>query len=155
MATSAAGATLEAAAVETAVTINAVVAAEGGATDSCALRVGRACAAEGNIATPSAAANRLANAVAAIEPTATLRSSRAAAALIAAAVESAVTCDPIVVTEDGPSRLAALGRLGALAAEPDSAATTIRGSADPVCAAQTAAADGVTITPAAVIVTAV
>jgi len=155
MATSAAGATLEAAAVETAVAINAVVAAEGGSTNRCALRVGRACAAEGDIAAPSAAANRLADTAGTIESAATLRSSGAATTLIAAAVESTVTGDPIVVTEDGPSRLAAFAGLGALAAETDGATTTTRGTADPVRAAQTAAADGVTITPAAVIVTAV
>jgi hypothetical protein len=155
MATSATGAALETAAVETAVTFNAVVAAEGGAADRCALSVGGACAAEGDIAAPSAAANRLADAAAAIEPTAALRSGGAAAALIAAAVESTVTGDPIVVAEDGSSRLAAFARLGALPAETDGAATTTRGSADPVRAAQTAAADGVAVAPAAVIVTAV
>ena len=46
-------------------------------------------------------------------------------------------------------------RITALAAETDGAATTTRGSADSVRAAQTAAADSVTVAPATVIVTAV
>src|SRR3712207_6319963 len=119
MAPSGAGATLEAAAVETAVTINAVVAAEGGSADRRALRVSGARAAEGDIAATSAAANRLADTSSTIESAATLRSSGAATALIAAAVERTIAGDPIVVTEDGPSRLAAFTRLSALAAEPD------------------------------------
>lgn len=155
MATSAAGAAFEAAAVETAVGINAVVAAEGGSADRCALRVGGACAAEGDVAAPPAATNRLADAAGTIESAATLRSSGAAAALIAAAVERTIASDPIVVAENGSSRLAAFAGIGALAAESDGSTTTSGGSADPVRAAQTAAADGVTIAPAAVIVTAV
>ena len=155
MAPSAAGAAVEAAAVETAVAINAVVAAEGRSADRCALSVGGTCTTEGNIAAPSATANRLADAAGAIEPAATLRSSGAAATFIAAAVERTIAGDPIVVAEDGPSRLAAFASISALAAETDGPATTIRGSADSVRAAQTAAADRVTVAPTTVIVTAV
>ena len=50
MAAGGAGAALEAATIKTAVAIDAVVAAEGGPADRRALRVGRACLAEGDIA---------------------------------------------------------------------------------------------------------
>ena len=155
MATSAAGATLEATAVESAVAINAVVAAEGGSTGRRALCVGSACAAEGDVAATEAATNRLADTVGTIEPAATLGSSGAAAALIAAAVERPVTGDPIVIAEDGSPRLAAFAGLGALPPEADGAATTTRRSTDPICADQPTAADRVTRARAAIVVAAV
>ncbi len=75
MAPGGAGAALESAAVETAVAIDAVVTAEGGSTDGSALRVGRAGPAEGDVAATQAAANRLTNALGAIEPATTLGTS--------------------------------------------------------------------------------
>src|SRR5687768_2860730 len=59
VATGGTGAALEAATIKTAVAIDAVVAAEGGPADRRALRVGRACLAEGDIAATPAATNRL------------------------------------------------------------------------------------------------
>ena len=155
MAAGAAGATLEAAAVETAVAIDAVVAAEGGSADRRALRVGRARPAEGDIAATSTATNRLTDTLGAIETATTLGSSRAATALIAAAVQRAIAGDPIVVAEDRASHLAAFARLGALPTEPDGAAAATRGSADSIRAEQTTAADGVSIARAAIVVAAV
>jgi len=72
VAASAAGAALEAATVETAVAIDAVVAAERGSADRRALGIGRARPAEGDIAAASAAAYRLTYAFGAIEPATTL-----------------------------------------------------------------------------------
>jgi hypothetical protein len=155
MATGAAGAALEAAAIETAVTIDAVIAAERSSADRGALRIGRAGAAEGDIAAAPAAADWLTDATATIEPATTLRSSGAAPAFIAAAVQRTVTGDPIVIAEDRASDLAAFARVGALSAESDGPATTTRGAADSVRAEQTTAADGIPIAPAAVVVAAV
>jgi hypothetical protein len=155
MAPGGAGTALEAAAIETAVAIDAVVAAEGGPADGSALRVGRARSAEGDIAAAQAAANWLTDALGAIEPTTTLGSSRAAAAIVAATVQRAVAGDSVTVAEDGSSDLAAFARVGALATETDGPAATPRGSADSVRAEQTTAADGVSITPTAVVVTTV
>ena len=150
-----AGAALEAAAIETAVAIDAVVAAEGRSADGRAFRVGRACPTEGNIAATQAATDRLTNALGAIQPAATLRSGGAAAALVTAAIQRTVTSDPIVVTEYGASDLAAFACLGALPTEPDGPAATTRGAADSVHAGQTAAANAVLVARAAVVVTAV
>ncbi len=152
MAASTAGAALEAAAVETAVTIDAVVAAEGGTADRRALRVSRARPAEGDIAATEAATNRLTDTASAIEPTATLGSSGAAATLIAAAVQRTIAGDSIVVAENRSSDLGAFARMGALPTEPDGAATAASGSADPIRAEQTTAADLVAIAPATIIV---
>ena len=107
MAASTAGAALKAAAVETAVAVDAVVAAEGGSADRRALRVSRARPAEGDVAATEAAANRLTDALHTIEPATTLGSSGTAAALIAAAVQRTIAGDPIVVAEDRSSHLAA------------------------------------------------
>ena len=107
MTASTAGAALEAAAVETAVTVDAVVAAEGGSADRRALRVSRARPAEGDVAATEAATNRLTDAASTIEPTATLGSSGAAAAFITAAVEGTVAGNPIVIAEDRSTDLAA------------------------------------------------
>ena len=107
MAASSAGAALEAATVETAVAVDAVVAAEGGSADRRALRVSRARPAEGDVAATEAATNRLTDAASTIEPTATLGSGGAATAFIAAAVQRTIAGDPIVVAEDRSSDLAA------------------------------------------------
>jgi hypothetical protein len=107
MTASTAGAALEAAAVETAVAVDAVVAAEGGSADRRALRVSRARPAEGDVAATEAATNRLTDAASTIEPTATLGSGGAATAFIAAAVQRTIAGDPIVVAEDRSSDLAA------------------------------------------------
>src|SRR5215217_5528384 len=151
MAASGAGATLEAAAVEATVSINTIIAAEGGSANGRAFRVGRTRPAEGDIAAASAAANRLTDAVITIEPATTLGSGGAAAALIAAAVQRTIAGDPIVITEDRSSYLTALARLGALATEPDGPATT-RGSTDSARAAQTTAADRVAIARTTIVV---
>lgn len=155
VATGGAGAALETAAIETAVAIDTVVAAEGGSADGRALRVGRAGPAEGDIAATQAAADWLTDTSSAIEPAATLGSRGAAAALVTAAVQRTITGDPIVVTENGATRLAALARPGALPAKSDSPAITTRGSADAVGATQTTAANRVSIARAAVVVAAV
>jgi hypothetical protein len=154
MAASTAGAAHEAAALETAVTIDAVVAAEGGTADRRALRVSRARPAEGDIAATEAATNRLTDTASAIEPTATLGSSGAAATLIAAAVQRTIAGDSIVVAENRSSDLGAFARMGALPTEPDGAAAA-SGSADPIRAGQTTAADLIAIAPATVVVAAV
>jgi hypothetical protein len=155
VAAGAAGATLEAAAVETAVAIDAVVAAEGGSADRRALRVGRTRPAEGDIAATPAATNWLTHALGTIEPATTLGPSRAATALIAAAVQRTVAGDPVVVAENRSAHLAAFAGMGALAPEPDGAAATARGSAGSIRAEQATAADGVAITRAAIVVAAV
>ena len=155
MAASAACATLEAATVETAIAVDAVVAAEGGSADRRALRVGRARPAEGNIAATSAAADRLTDALSAIESAATLRSSGATAALIAAAIQRTVAGDPVVVAEDGSAHLAAFTRMGALPPEPNGPAVAARGSADSARAEEATAADGIAIARAASVVAAV
>ena len=155
MSASTAGATLEAAAVETAVGVDAVVAAEGGSTDRRALCVSRARPADGDVATTEATTtNRLTDAASTIEPTATLRSSGAAATLIAAAVQRTIAGDSIVVAEDRAPYLAAFARLGALPTKPDGAAAA-RGPADSIRAEQTTAADLASIAPATIVVTAV
>jgi hypothetical protein len=150
-----AGAALEPAAVKTAVAIDAVVAAEGGSADRRALRVGRARPAEGDIAATQAAANWLTDALGTIETATALGSSRAATTLEAAAVQGTIAGDPIVVAENSASRLAAFAGVGALPTKSDGPAITTRGSADSVRAEQTTAADVVSITPAAAVVTAV
>ncbi len=155
MSASAAGTTIEAAAVETAVAIDAVVAAERGSADRGAFRVGRTCPAEGDIATTQAATDWLTDALGTIEPATTLGPGGAATALVAAAVQWTIAGDPIVVAENGASHLAAFAGMGALSTEPDSPAVTARGAADSVRAKQTTAADFVSITPAAAVVTAV
>ena len=146
MAAGGAGAALESTAVETAIAIDAVVTAEGGSADGRAFRVGGARPAESNIAATEAATNWLTDAARAIESATTLGSCGAAPTLIAAAVQSTIAGDPIVVAENGASHLAAFARSGALATEPDGPATTTRGSADSVRAEQTTAADLVSIT---------
>ena len=155
MATSAAGAALEAAAVETAVAINAVIATEGRSTGCRALSIGRACPAEGDIAASSARADRATDTLGTIEPATTLGSRGAAAAFVATAVQRTIAGDPIVIAEDRSAHLAAFARMGTLSAEPDGPAVTTRGSTDSVRAAQPAATDRVSITPAAVVVAAV
>jgi hypothetical protein len=151
-----AGAALEAAAVETAVAVDAVIAAERGSADRRALRVGRARPAEGDIAaTEAIATNRLTDAASTIESTATLGSSGAAATLIAAAVQRTITGDSIVVAENRAPYLATFARMGALPTEPDGAAAAARGPADPVCAEQATAADLVAIAPATTVMAAV
>jgi hypothetical protein len=156
MTASTAGAALEAATVETAVAVDAVVAAEGGSTDRRALRVSRARPAEGDVAaTEAATTNRLTDTASTIEPTATLGSSGAAATLITAAVQRTIAGDSIVVAEDRAPDLAAFARMSALPTEPDGAAAAARGSADPIRALQTTAADFVAIAPATIVVAAV
>jgi hypothetical protein len=71
MTASTAGAALEAAAVETAVAIDAVVAAEGGSADGSALPISRAGPTEGDIAATQATANRLTDTLRAVEPATT------------------------------------------------------------------------------------
>ena len=119
MAASAAGATLEAAAIETAVAIDAIVAAEGSSADGRALGIGRARPAEGDITATQAATNWLTDTLGTIEPTTTLGPSGAATALIATAVQWTVTGDAIVVAENGASQLAAFAGMGALSTESD------------------------------------
>ena len=155
MAASAAGAALEAAAVETAVAVDAVVAAEVGSTDRRALRVSRARPAEGDVAAAEAATNRLTDTASTIEPTATLAASGATAALIAAAVEWTVAGNPIVVAEDRSSDLTAFTRTRALPSESDSAAATARGSAHSICAEQATAANDIARARAAIVVAAI
>lgn len=155
MSASGAGTTIEAAAVETAVGIDAVVAAEGRPTDRRALGIGRARPAEGDIAAPQTAANGLTDALGTIEPATTLGPSGAAAALISAAVQRAIGGDPVVVAENGSSYLAAFAGMSTLPPEADGPAITTRGSAGSVRAEQTTTADFVSITPAAAVVTAV
>ncbi|MDF2757395.1 MAG: hypothetical protein K0S99_26 [Thermomicrobiales bacterium] len=155
VATGGAGAALETAAIETAVAIDTVVAAEGCSADGRALRVSRAGPAKGDIAPTQAAADWLANTISAIDPAAALRSRGAATALVTAAVQRTISGDPVVVTENGAARLTALGRLGALPAEPYGPTITTRGSTDAVGATQTTAADGISIARAAVVVAAV
>ena len=155
MAAGRAGAALEAAAVETAVAVDAVVAAEGGSADRRAFRVSRARPAESDVAAAKAAANRLTDTSRTIESATALAASGAAAALVAAAVEGTVAGNPIVVAEDRSSDLAAFTRMGALPPEPDRAAATARGSADSVRAEEAAAADDVARARAAVVVAAV
>jgi hypothetical protein len=155
MATGAAGAALEAAAIETAVTIDAVIAAEGSPADRGALRIGGAGAAEGDTAAAETTADWLTDAAGAVEPATTLRSGRTATTLKAAAVQRTVAGDPIVIAEDGATDLAAFARVGALPAEPNGPAATTRGAADSVRAEQTTAADDIPIAPAAVVVAAV
>lgn len=150
-----AGAALEAAAIETAVAVDPVVAAEGGSADGSAFRVGRARPAESNVAATQAAADRLTDTLGAVEPATTLRSGGAAASLVTAAVQRTIAGDAIVVAENGPSDLAAFTRLSALPTEADGAATTTRGAANSVHAEQATTADGVSITPATVVVAAV
>ena len=61
-----AGATFESAAIQTAVGVDAVIAAEGGSAFGGALRVGSTRPAESNIAATQAAADRLTDALSAI-----------------------------------------------------------------------------------------
>jgi len=150
-----AGAALEPAAVETAVTIDAVVAAEGGSADRRALPVRRARPADGDIAATQTAADRLTDAFCTIETATTLGPGRAATALIAAAVQGTIAGDPIVIAEDRSPHLAAFAGLSALPTEADGAATTTRSSADSIRAGQATAADDVAIARAAVVVAAV
>ncbi len=155
MTASAAGATVEAAAIETAIAFDTVTTAEGRPTDRCALRIGSARAAEGDVSTAETATDRATDALTTIEPATTLGSSRAATALEAAAVQRTVAGDPVVIAEDGSTRLAAFARVGALPAKPNGSAIAARGATDAIRAAQTTATDGIPITPAAVVVAAV
>jgi hypothetical protein len=152
MAASAAGAALEAAAIEAAVVIDAIVAAEGSSADGSALRIGRARPAEGDVSTTETATDRATDAPKTVEPTTTLGSSRAATTFVAAAVQRTIAGDSVVIAEYGSAHLATFAGMGALPAEPDGAAATTRGSADSVRAEQATAANGVPITPAAVVV---
>ena len=151
MAAGAADAALEAAAVETAVAVDAVVAAEGCSADRRALRISRARPAESDVAATQADTNRLTDALRTIEPTATLGSSGAAAALKTAAVQRTIAGDPVVVAENRAPNLAAFACVGALATEPDGAAAA-RGSAGPIRAELTTTADLVAIAPTAIVV---
>ncbi len=155
MTASAAGAALEAAAIETAVAIDAVIAAERRSANRGALRIGCARATKGDVATAETATDRATDALTTIEPATTLGSSRAATTLITAAIQRTVARDPIVIAENGSSDLAAFARVGALPAEPDGPAVAARRTADSIRAAQPAATDRVSITPAAVVVAAV
>ena len=155
MAASAAGAALEAAAIETAVAIDAIIAAERSSADGSALGIGRARPAEGDVSTAETATDRATDALTTVEPATTLGSSGAATTFVAAAVQRTIAGDPVVIAEDGSSHLAAFAGMGALPTEPDGAAATTRGSAGSVGAEQPTAADGVPITPAAVVVAAV
>ena len=148
-------ATFKAATVKTAITVDAVVAAEGCAASRGALGIGGARAAEGDITAAPAGADRTTDTVSAVESATALGSSGATTALIPAAVPGAIAGYPIVVAEDSAAGLAALTRGGTLATKTDSPATAAGGAADTVCAAETAAADGVPITPTTVVVTAV
>lgn len=155
MAASATGAALEAAAVETPVAVDAVITAEGRSADRRALRVGRARPTERDVSAAETATDRATDALTAVEAAATLGSGGAAAAFIAAAVQRTVAGDPVIVAENGSSHLAAFAGVGTLTAKSDGAATTSRGSADSIRAAQPAAADGVPVAPAAIVVAAV
>lgn len=155
MATGAAGAALEAAAVQQSVAIDTVVAAEGSSANGGALRIGRARAAEGDIAAATAAADWLTDTAGTIESATALGSCRAATTLVTAAVERSIARDPIVIAEDRAPDLAAFARVGTLPAQPNGPAAATRGAADSVRAEQTTAADGIPIAPAAVVVAAV
>jgi len=155
MAACAASAALETAAVETTVGIDAVIAAEGGSANCRALRVSCARPTKGDIAAAQAATNRLTDAFSTIEPATTLGPSRAAAALIAAAVQRTIAGEPIVVAENRSSHLAAFAGLGALTTEPNGATAAASGSAGPVRTEQTTAADLVSIARAAIVMAAV
>jgi hypothetical protein len=72
MGTGGAGAALEAAAIETAIGIDAVVAAERGSADGGAFRVGRARPTKSDVASAATATNRLTDTLGAIEPATTL-----------------------------------------------------------------------------------
>jgi hypothetical protein len=152
---SSAGAALEAAAVETAVGVDAVVAAEGGSTNRRALGVRCARPTKGDIAATEAATNWLTDALSTIEPATTLGPSGAAAALIAAAVQRTIAGDPIVVAENRSSHLAAFAGTGALTTKPDGATATAGGPAGPVRAEQASAANGVAVAGAAIVMAAV
>ena len=155
MATSAAGAAFEAAAVETAVAIDAVTAAEGSSADCRALGIGRTGSAEGDISTAETATDRATDAPTTVEPATTLGPSGAATPFVAATVQRTIAGDSVVIAEDGSAHLATFAGMGALPAESDGPAAATRGSADSVRAEEATAANGVPITPAAVVVTAV
>jgi hypothetical protein len=155
VAAGATGAALEATTIETAVAIDTVATAEGRSADRGALRIGRTGATECDVSTAETATDRATDALTTIEAATTLGSGGAAATLVATAVQRSVTGDAIIVAEDGSSHLAAFARIGALPTESDGPAVTARGAADSARAAQAAAADGVAIAPAAVVVAAV
>jgi hypothetical protein len=146
MGTGGAGAALEAAAIETTIGIDAVVAAERGSADGGAFRVGRARPTKSDVASAATATNRLTDTLGAIEPATTLGARGAATTLIAAAVQSAIAGDSVVVAEDRAAYLAAFARLGTLPTEPDGPATTSRGATCSIDAEETTTADGVSIT---------
>jgi hypothetical protein len=149
------GATFEAATVEIAVAVSAVVAAERWATSRRTLSIGGAGATKGDIATASTGAYGATNTISAIQSATAVGASGATTALISAAVERAITGNCIVFAEDRSASLAALTRRGALPTKSNRAATATRGAADSIAAAETTAADSVPITRSAIIVTTV
>jgi hypothetical protein len=155
MAASAAGAALEAAAIEAAVAIDAIIAAEGSSADGSALGIGRARPAEGDVSTAETATDRATDTRTTVEPATTLGSSGAATTFVAAAVQGTIAGDPVVIAEDRSSHLTAFAGMRALPTKPDGPAAATRGSAGSVGTLQPTTADSVPITPAAVVVAAV
>ena len=133
MAASAAGAALEAAAIETAVAIDAVIAAEGRPTDCGAFSIGCTRPAEGDVSTAETATDCATDTLIAVEAATALRSSGAAATFVAAAIQGSVAGNAVVIAEDGSPGLAAFTRMGALAPKADGPAVTARGAADSIC----------------------
>ena len=134
MAASAASAALEAAAIETAVAFDAVIAAERRSADCRAFGIGRTRPAEGYVSSTETATDCPTDALIAVEAATALRSSGAAATFVAAAIQSSVAGDPVVIAEDGSPGLAAFTRMGTLSAKSDGPAVTARGAADPTSA---------------------
>ena len=155
MAPRATNATFKATTVETAISVDAIVAAEGYATSRRALGVRSARAADSDVSTSSAGTYWATNAFGAVESATALGPGTATTAFISAAVEGTVTGNPIVFAEDRATGLAAFAGGGALSAEPNSPATAAPGAADTIDAAQTTAADDIPVAPATVVVTAV
>ena len=149
------GAAFEAATVETAIAVDAVVSAEGCAACRGTFGIGSTRAAEGDITAASAGADRTTDTVCAVQSATALGAGRASTAFVPAAIEGTVAGYPVVLAEDRAPGLAALTRGGALATKTDGPATAAGGTADTICAAKPTAANRVPITPTSIVVTAV
>jgi hypothetical protein len=149
------GATLEAAAVKTAIAVDPVVAAEGCTARCRAFGVGRTRASQCDVSTAAIGAKWSTDSLRAVESAAALSAGGATSAFIAAAVQGTVTGYSIVFAEDRTASLAALASGGTLTTKSDAASTATTSATDTIDAAQTAAADDITIAPTAVVVTAV
>jgi hypothetical protein len=155
MAPTAAATALEPAAVQRTIAIDAIVSTERRASDSRALGICRARATESDIPAAPAGAKRATDALVTIKSTATLRTGRAAAAFISAAIQRTIAGNPVVVTEHGAAGLTAFARCGALPTQADGPAVAASSAADAIDTEQTTAANDVPIAPAAIIVAAV